>query len=126
MARLPRVLRFLLSGGFNTAASYGVYLLLLQGLGHRWAYVASFVFGMVLSFVLLRWLVFQNAGRQHAWVWVALTNLGQMLLGLGVVEVWVRVLNGPPALAALAAVALGVPLSYVAHRWVFRRPKSTP
>ena len=120
LAKLPRFVRFLLTGGLNTAVTYGVYLLLLGPLGYRWAYVASFVFGIGLSYALLRWFVFQSAGRKHAWAMVAATQLGQFVVGLAVVEVWVAVLGGPQALAALAAVAVCVPLTYAVHRWVFR------
>ena len=48
---LPRFVRFLLTGGLNTAVTYGVYLLLLGPIGYRWAYVASFVFGVVQGLV---------------------------------------------------------------------------
>ena len=117
---LPRFVRFLLTGGLNTAVTYGVYLLLLGPIGYRWAYVASFVFGIGLSYAMLRWLVFQNAGRKHAWALVAATQLGQFVVGLAVVELWVAVLGWPQALAALASVAVCVPLTYAVHRWVFR------
>ena len=117
---LPRFVRFLLTGGLNTAVTYGVYLLLLGPIGYRWAYIASFVFGIGLSYAMLRWFVFQNAGRKHAWAMVAATQLGQFVVGLAVVEMWVSVLGWPKALAALASVAVCVPLTYAVHRWVFR------
>ena len=117
---LPRFVRFLLTGGLNTAVTYGVYLLLLGPIGYRWAYIASFVFGIGLSYAMLRWFVFQNAGRRHAWALVAATQLGQFVVGLAVVELWVAVLGWPQALAALASVAVCVPLTYAVHRWVFR------
>ena len=117
---LPRFVRFLLTGGLNTAVTYGVYLLLLGPIGYRWAYVASFVFDIGLSYAMLRWFVFQNAGRKHAWALVAATQLGQFVVGLAVVELWAGVLGWPKALAALASVAVCVPLTYAVHRWVFR------
>ena len=117
---LPRFVRFLLTGGLNTAVTYGVYLLLLGPIGYRWAYVASFVFGIGLSYAMLRWFVFQNAGRKHAWALVAATQLGRFVVGLAVVELWAGVLGWPKALAALASVAVCVPLTYAVHRWVFR------
>ena len=117
---LPRFVRFLFTGGLNTAVTYGVYLLLLGPIGYRWAYIASFVFGIGLSYAMLRWFVFQNAGRKHAWALVAATQLGQFVVGLAVVELWVAVLGWPQALAALASVAVCVPLTYAVHRWVFR------
>ena len=117
---LPRFVRFLLTGGLNTAVSYSVYLLLLGPIGYRWAYITSFVFGIGLSYAMLRWFVFQNAGRKHAWALVAATQLGQFVVGLAVVELWAGVLGWPKALAALASVAVCVPLTYAVHRWVFR------
>ncbi|ARU06309.1 hypothetical protein CCO03_17960 [Comamonas serinivorans] len=120
LARLPRSVRFVLTGGLNTGLTYGLYLVLLAPLGYRWAYGLAFVAGIALSYAMLRWLVFRAPGRRHAWALVAATQLGQFVVGLAVVELWVAVLGWPSSLAALASVAVCVPLTYAVHRWVFR------
>ena len=111
--------RYLIAGALNTGASYLLYLALLQVTGYRAAYVISFVAGIAFSYVLMRFAVFRAPGRRFSPIWVAASHLVQLILGLAVVEIWVKVLNGPPALAALAAVAVCVPLMFMVQRWIF-------
>ncbi|MBY4594770.1 GtrA family protein [Ottowia caeni] len=111
--------RYLLAGATNTVASYLLYLALLQVSGYRVAYVASFVAGIALSYVLMRFAVFQSPGRRFSSLWVAASHLMQLALGLAVVELWVMWLQGPTELAALAAVAVCVPLMFLVQRWIF-------
>lgn len=111
--------RYLLAGVINTGATYLLYLALLQVSSYRMAYVISFVAGMALSYLLMRFTVFRLPGRRFSPVWVGGSHLAQLGLGLAIVEIWVKLLNGPPALAALVAVALCVPLMYVVQRWIF-------
>lgn len=112
-------LRYLLAGGVNTAFSYAAYLLLLGWLHYRLAYLLSFVLGVLLSFVLLRHFVFVRPGRRHALLRVGVNHVVQLGLSLAVVELWVRWLQAPQALAPLAAVLLVMPVVFVLQRWVF-------
>jgi len=111
--------RYLLAGATNTAATYVLYLMLLQVTGYRVAYVVSFVAGIALSYLLMRFAVFKSSGRRFSQLWVTVSHLAQLALGLAIVEIWVKVLQGPPELAALAAVAVCVPLMFLAQRWIF-------
>ncbi|MBH1964352.1 MAG: GtrA family protein [Comamonadaceae bacterium] len=115
-ATLPR---YLVAGAVNTAIGYLLYLALLQVTSYRMAYVMSFVAGIGLSYLLMRFAVFRTSGRRFSPVWVAASHLMQLALGLAVVEIWVSVLGGPPALAALAAVVVCVPLMFLVQRWIF-------
>jgi len=112
-------LRYLAAGGFNTLLGYLLYLGLLRVLDFRLAYVLAFVFGILLSFGLLRHMVFARAGRRHALPWVAATHLLQLALGLGIVQVWVVWWGAPAWAAPLAAAAVCVPLIFLLQRWVF-------
>jgi len=111
--------RYLLAGAANTAFGYVLYLALLQVTSYRVAYVVSFVAGIALSYLLMRFAVFRAPGRRFSQVWVAASHLMQLALGMVIVEVWVKMLQGPPALAALAAVAVCVPLMFMVQRWIF-------
>lgn len=111
--------RYLLAGATNTVASYLLYLALLEIMGYRGAYVVSFVSGIALSYVLMRFAVFQSVGRRFSSLLVAASHLIQLVLGLAVVELWVRWLEAPAELAALAAVAVCVPLMFMMQRWIF-------
>jgi len=112
-------LRYLAAGGANTLLSYLLYLGLLRVLDFRLAYVLAFAFGILLSYGLLRHVVFARTGRRHALPWVAATHLLQLALGLGIVQVWVVWWSAPAWLAPLAAAAVCVPLIFVLQRWIF-------
>ncbi len=119
MSLLSTLPRYLLAGGVNTAFSYLLYLALLQVTSYRVAYLLSFVAGITLSYLLMRFAVFRAPGRRFSQVWVVASHLMQLALGMVIVEIWVKVLQGPPALAALAAVLVCVPLMFVVQRWIF-------
>ncbi len=113
------VFRYLLAGGANTALSYALYLVVLPHAGYRVAYVISFVGGIALSYLLLRFAVFKSPGRRLSPALVAVSHVGQLLLGFVVVELWVVHMRLPVALASLAAVAVCAPVMFMAHRWIF-------
>ncbi|WP_028604618.1 GtrA family protein [Ottowia thiooxydans] len=119
MSLLATLPRYLVAGAVNTAIGYLLYLALLQVTSYRMAYVLSFVAGIGLSYLLMRFAVFRSAGRRFSPIWVAASHLMQLALGLVVVEFWVNVLQWPTALAALAAVVVCVPLMYLVQRWIF-------
>ena len=121
MTVLPR---YIAAGAVNTALTYLLYLLLLPQLGYRVAYVLAFMAGMAISYVLLRFAVFRVPGRRFSVVWVAASHVVQLGVGLLAAEIWVRALHGPPALAALAAVAVSLPITYLMQRWVFSRKRA--
>lgn len=119
------VVRFLLGGGLNTALTYLLYLALLLIFEYWAAYTISYVFGIVLSYLINRKLVFRTA---HSWTSALLfpaIYIVQYLLGLAVVHVWVKILDLPAPLAPLVAVAVTLPVTFVLSRAVFglARPK---
>jgi len=46
--------------------------------------------------------------------------LAQYGVGALIVFAWVNALDWPPALAPLASIAVTVPLTFAASRWLFR------
>lgn len=111
--------RFLLSGAFNTVATWLLYLLLIQFLSYRVGYSIAFFTGIALAYVLSRHFVFRREGGAAAVAVFPLIYLFQYLLGLGIVSVWVEVLGWQEALAPLAAIALTVPITFFLTRRVF-------
>ena len=116
-------LKFLASGAFNTLATYILYLALLPVLPYRWSYTISYVLGIALAYLLYRYLVFGSSGGRYGPLWVALIYLFQYLLGLGLVSLWVQVMEAPAGWAPAFAIAISMPLSYALNRWVFRPDK---
>ncbi len=113
--------RFLASGAFNTLASYGVYLVLLQIWPYWISYTIAFASGIVLAYLLNRYFVFRASGGRYGPVLVLLIYIGQFVLGLVLVSAWVQWIGGPVALAPLFSVALSLPLTFILNRKVFRQ-----
>lgn len=113
--------RFLVSGATNTALTYLLYLGALGALGHRLAYTLAFASGLLLAYLLNRHFVFCAHAGWRSVLAMPLIYLVQYLVGLGVVEVWVRGLGGPAALAPLAAIGVTVPMVYLLSRKAFSR-----
>jgi putative flippase GtrA len=87
---------------------------------YRWSYSLSYATGILLAYLLYRHVVFGNSGGRYGPLWVALIYLGQYLLGLGLVSLWVETLRAPASWAPAFSIAILVPISYVLNRWVFR------
>ena len=114
--------RFVVSGGVNTALTYGLYLLLLQFFSYRISYTAAYAAGIALAYLLYRYFVFKASGGRYGPLWVALVYLLQYGLGLALVWLWVEGFYAPAVYAPLFAVAVSVPLTFVLSRWVFNTP----
>jgi putative flippase GtrA len=114
-------LRFLISGGVNTVTTYAVYLALLQVTGYKLAYSIAYVFGIVLSFVINRFFVFQTHRGWRSMLLFPLVYLAQYVVSLGVVWAWVECFHLMKELAPLVAVVITIPLTFVLSRFVFGR-----
>lgn len=123
MLRRPdgQVWRFLLAGAANTLLTYLLYLVLLNPVGHRWAYGVAYAAGIGLAYVLGRGFVFRRHAGWRSVLLTPLIYLFQFCIGLLIVEVWVTLLGLRPELAPLVAVAATLPLTYVLSRWAFAR-----
>ncbi|TWO67916.1 GtrA family protein [Caenimonas sedimenti] len=113
-------IRFVASGVFNTAFTYLVYLGLLRVLPYHWSYTLSYASGIVLAYALYRFFVFRRSGGRTAPLWVVAIHGAQYLLGLALVSLWCQVLELPAEWAPAFALAIQVPLTFLASRWVFR------
>ena len=122
MKRAPAAfLKFIASGAFNTAVTYVAYLVLLAWLPYRWSYTVSYGVGILLAYLLYRYFVFGQSGGRYGPLWVALIYLGQYLLGLVLVSLWVEIFQAPALWAPAFSIAILIPVSYGLNRWVFRR-----
>lgn len=115
----PLFVRFLISGGLNTAITYGIYLILLQFIPYAISYSLSFASGIGLAYMLNRYFIF-GAPRAGARILLfPMIYIIQYFTGLVAVFVWVDQLNWHSALAPLASVAVTVPITYLLTKWLF-------
>jgi putative flippase GtrA len=110
--------RYLVAGALNTAASWLVYVGLLQLVSYRVAYTVSFAFGVLLSFLLNSWFVF---GVPLLWrrllpypaVYLAQYAVGFVVVWLAVEKLGLSAWSGP-----LVALAFTLPLGFLLTRRV--------
>lgn len=111
--------RFLLSGGFNTLVTYGIYLLLLNVLSYKTSYTVAYVAGIVLAYSLNRYFVFKSHQGIKSVALFPLVYLAQYLTSLLILWVWVEKLGLDSRIAPLIAIAITVPMTFVLSRYVF-------
>lgn len=112
--------RFLAFGGLNTLVTYLGYLVLLHWLPYRTSYSIAFASGVVLAYVMNRYLVFRLPGGRFGPLYVAVIYAGQYLLGLVIVTIWVDWIGGPARVAPLIAIVVSLPITYLCNAYVFR------
>lgn len=112
--------RFLISGGVNTLGTYLLYLALLNWLPYWLSYAIAFVSGIALAYALNRYFVFGAPRSEKKAAMLPLVYLAQYLVGASIVYLWVDLLRLHAAVAPLASIAITVPLTYAASRWLFR------
>lgn len=111
--------RFLLSGGLNTALTYGIYLALMNFMGYRNSYTIAYVSGIILAYVFNRFFVFKAHGGMRSIVFLPLIYVAQYLASLLILWVWVEQLYQTAYLAPLVAIVLTLPLTFILSRWAF-------
>ncbi|MEQ8034656.1 GtrA family protein [Xanthomonas sp. WHRI 6106] len=111
--------RFLISGGINTVATYAAYLALLQATSYKVAYTVAYVFGIVIAFFINRLFVFRTHRGWRSLLMFPFVYLAQYLASLAVVFAWVEHLKMSAALAPLIAILVTVPLTFILSRFVF-------
>ena len=117
-----RFARFIAVGAANTAASYGVYLLLLLVLGvdYRIAYTAAYLAGLAIGYWAHATFVFRaGLGARSAIAYVA-TYAAMYVASVGMLAVAVDYLFIPKPAAMLAALCVTVPMSFLLLRRGFR------
>ncbi|HLP97583.1 MAG TPA: GtrA family protein [Sideroxyarcus sp.] len=113
--------RFLLVGATNTAVSYAIYLLLLQFMPYLYAYSVSYGIGIVVSYILNSRFVFRQPLSLGKFLQFPLVYAIQY--GLGATILWLLVGQADivPELAMIGVVAVTIPVTFVASRFILKR-----
>lgn len=112
-------IRFVFSGGFNTAVTYLAYLALLTVWPYWVAYTATYALGIMMAYVVNRYWVFRQHRGALSVVLLPMIYVGQYAIGMLVVWAWVSVAGLDARWAPLASIAITVPITYVLSRLVF-------
>jgi putative flippase GtrA len=118
--------RFVVVGVINTAVGYAVYLLLIHWIGYELAYAAAYVFGVVVAYLLNSIFVFRAPLGLRTALGYPLVYVAQYLFGALLLQVLVTWLELDPRPAALVALILSVPVSFVLNRIALVRRGARP
>jgi len=116
----PKI-RFLLAGGINSGASYGLYWILLKWLDYRLAYGVAYIFGIALAYVLNSRMVFSQRMSVRSMMTYPVVYLVCYLLGTGILMILVQGMNMKQEWAAMIAMILVIPVSFLINRVYFRK-----
>lgn len=112
--------RFLLVGASNTLFSYLVYLLLLMVMPYIAAYTLAYGAGIVLSYFLNVRFVFKKRVSLASFLKFPFVYVIQY--ALGALVLWLLVGAGiTPTLAMAGVVAVTIPVTFLASRFVLKR-----
>ncbi|QOD91384.1 GtrA family protein [Lysobacter sp. CW239] len=120
---LKLVLRFLIGGGFNTAATLILYWLLLRFIHYQGAYLLSYCAGILLSYLLNTCYVFRV---RHNWLTFAAFPLVYVVvyaLGALTLKIAVDYLHVPDSIGPLASIAVTMPISFLLTRALLQPPE---
>ena len=118
------IARFLVSGGFNTVVTYGLYLLLLNVVSYASSYTIAYAAGILLAYNLNRYFVFKSHQGIKSAALFPLVYLAQYLTSLLILWVWVEKLGWDSRVAPLIAIAITVPITFVLSKYVFSTTKN--
>ncbi|AZZ79365.1 hypothetical protein CCX46_21190 [Pseudomonas sp. RU47] len=112
-------LRFLISGGFNTAITYAIYLMLLMFFPYKTSYTVSFVSGIVIAYSLNRYFVFKKeTGIKSKFLFPFIYAI-QYFFGLAIVWLSVEHLGIPETIAPIISICLTIPVTYLLSKILF-------
>lgn len=113
--------RFLLAGATNTLLSYLLYLFLLEFLAYLLAYSISYCIGIVISYLLNVYFVFNKRASLASFVKFPIVYVLQYALGAGVLWLLVDRAGMAPAIAMLGVIVVTIPITFLASRFVLAR-----
>jgi putative flippase GtrA len=117
--RFARFFRFVISGGLNTAVTYGIYLVLLQLMPYQFSYTIAYVSGIAIAYAFNRSFVFRSHQGFRSVLLFPLVYVAQYCLGILVVWLWIEKARMSPAVAPLLAAVIAVPFTYFLSRYAF-------
>lgn len=121
---IGQALRFVLVGGVNTAAYYGLYLLLRGWIGYLPAHVAAFVLATVGSFFLNTLFTYRVRPTLRRFLLFPLSTVANFVVTTAGVVVLVEYAGLDERVAPLVAAAVAIPVTFlVARRLLVGRPR---
>lgn len=121
MRRMARFafIRFLMSGGLNTAVTYVIYIGLLKFVSYQVSYTIAYVSGIAFSYILNRSFVFRNHRGTLSILLYPFVYLIQYVIGIALLWLCIDKASMSDVIAPLIVIATTMPITYSLSRIVF-------
>lgn len=116
-----RFLKFIGAGVINTIASYLLYVIVVLFLSYQVSYAISFIFGIILSFILNTKYVFEVKQTLKKFVLFPFVYLVQYLLGAFMMNYIIEIIEVNKFLAPLVVTVCLLPVSYLLSKKILVR-----
>lgn len=113
-------LKFLISGGINTIATYGLYLLFLIVMEYKAAYSLSYIIGILFSYLLNTIFVFKEKVSLMKFIKFPVVYLVQYLINLGILLLLVEYINLPAEIVPIIVIFTTLPITYVLSKHIIK------
>ena len=114
------LVRFVIAGALNTAATYLIYLALLYVVPYVAAYTISYVSGVVISCCLNAWFVFRRKITLAVALPYPAVYVLQYVLGLALLTLLVGRMGVDRRIAPVLVILCTVPITFLLTRFLFR------
>lgn len=120
--KLPREVRYILIGGWNTLFSLGLFITAYTLLKNFWHYmviaVICHIFSVAQSFITLKYFVFRTKGNLlKEYIKINITYLGSLFGNLLLLYIFCSILSIDPRYASIMNAAIIAFFSYLLHKY---------
>ena len=115
------LVRFIITGGLNTAITYGIYLGLKEIVQYQAAYFIAYVLGVLFSYGMNALFVFRRRMSLKTFVRFPLVYIVQYVASAVLLEILVRWAAMSTTVAPIIAIVVTVPLTFLISRAIFTR-----
>ncbi|MFJ8457689.1 GtrA family protein [Lysinibacillus xylanilyticus] len=114
-------IRFLFVGGFNTVATYCIYLMLLAYVGYNFAYGISYISGIVISFLLNAKYVFNVKLTVKKAIGFPIVYVVQYIINVIVLNLLVKNNIVNEVIAPIIVIVVSIPLTFILSKYILKK-----
>jgi len=115
------IIRFLFVGGFNTIATYGIYLMLLLFFSYNISYSISYISGIVISFLLNGKYVFKVKLTLAKAIKYPIVYIVQYIINVGMLNLLVKNNMVNEIVAPILVIVVSLPVTFILSKNILKK-----
>ncbi|MFJ7736036.1 GtrA family protein [Lysinibacillus sp. NPDC097287] len=115
------IIRFLFVGGFNTIATYGIYLMLLLFFSYNISYSISYISGIAISFLLNSKYVFKVKLTFSKAIKYPIVYVVQYIINVIVLNLLVKNSIVNEMIAPILVIIISLPVTYILSKYILEK-----